>query len=176
MNKLDPRVDSTADHRPVVANTNAHHSKIANVLDPRVDSSVANDPNVGIVGGGGVTGGPRHTGIGVGGAGAGAVPPTAGTGYHSSHAGATHTGPTEFQVSPASGPASHTAGPHRSNIMNKLDPAVDSRTGSSHWGIYRDHHGAESHDRPARHSSAGYDKVLRSVSQRMIRERRSRKV
>jgi hypothetical protein len=112
MNKLDPRVDSTADHRPVVANTNAHHSKIANVLDPRVDSSVANDPNVGVVGGGGVTGGPRHAGVGVGGAAAGAVPPTAGTGYHSSPAGATHTGPTEFQ----------------------LDPAVDSRTGAPTGG------------------------------------------
>ncbi|KAH8895703.1 hypothetical protein GQ53DRAFT_743707 [Thozetella sp. PMI_491] len=28
------------------------------------------------------------------------------------------------------GPASKTAGPHRSNLLNKLDPTVDSRAGN----------------------------------------------
>jgi len=157
MNKLDPRVDSTADHRPVVNNPNAHHSKIANVLDPRVDSTVANDPYMG----GGASGmhGAGMTGTGAGvhhGAGAGihagAVHPTAGPGHHTAGhhtaghqtaghhtAGAGHhapggvasTGTTGFQASLASGPASRTAGPHKSNLMNKLDPAVDSKTGAT---------------------------------------------
>jgi hypothetical protein len=137
MNKLDPRVDSTADKRPVVANTNAHHSKIANVLDPRVDSTVANNPNVATTGTvsnnagyqDGSMGYPQSVGhhgfhdaqaTTATGTGAGApVNPTL-------HGGAghtlRHTGP---------GPASKTAGPHKSNLLNKLDPAVDSRTGAT---------------------------------------------
>ncbi len=121
MNKLDPRVDSTADHQLVQPEPHAHSSKLANVLDPRVDSTVANNQNMGVAGNN------HHhatTGAGYGGA-------------YNSTTGATGgrtaggTGPTLHQASPASGPASRTAGPHSSNLMNKLDPSVDSRTGAS---------------------------------------------
>ncbi len=124
MNKLDPRVDSTADHQLVNPEPHAHNSKLANVLDPRVDSTVANNQNVG-----GVAGNHHHhaaaTGAGYGGS---AYNSTGGAAGGRTAGG---TGPTMHQASPASGPASRTAGPHSSNLMNKIDPSVDSRTGAS---------------------------------------------
>jgi hypothetical protein len=125
MNKLDPRVDSTADHQPVAVEPHAHNSKIANVLDPRVDSTVANNTNTG------ATGNMHHStaGAGYGGAGYGAHNATVGATGGGRTAGG--TGPTTHQASPMSGPASRTAGPHSSNLLNKLDPSVDSRTGAT---------------------------------------------
>ncbi|KAH8651281.1 hypothetical protein BX600DRAFT_473315 [Xylariales sp. PMI_506] len=144
-NKLDPRVDSSADKVPVSTGTNVHKSKLANILDPRVDSKLANQSAA--VGG---VGGARHGHAGVVGTGAaathhghhhgpargshpGAYGPTHGAGaagYGRPHEG-THARMGGYEASPASGPASHTAGPHSSNLLNKLDPTVDSHTGAS---------------------------------------------
>ncbi|KAK0649551.1 hypothetical protein B0T16DRAFT_410301 [Cercophora newfieldiana] len=82
-----------------------HTSRVANALDPRVDSD--RDGRGGMYAGQSGSGYP-HDG-------------TTGAGY-GQHAmsGAVPSGP---------GPAPNTAGPHKSDLMNKLDPRVDSKTG-----------------------------------------------
>jgi hypothetical protein len=80
-----------------------HTSRVANALDPRVDSD--RDRHVGpgaTRAPGGAFGGSSTTAAG---SGAGA-----GTGHGVS--------------------APHTAGPHKSDLLNKLDPRVDSKTGA----------------------------------------------
>ncbi|KAI0017438.1 hypothetical protein F4780DRAFT_755459 [Xylariomycetidae sp. FL0641] len=67
---------------------------------------------------------------------------TAGTtGHHVPGTGATHTaagttghhapGTTGAHVGSGPGPAPHTAGPHKSDVLNKLDPRVDSNLDGS---------------------------------------------
>ncbi|KAK3317614.1 hypothetical protein B0T19DRAFT_295057 [Cercophora scortea] len=92
-----------------------HHSRAANALDPKVDSDL--DRGVGV---GRTTAG--HHGIG-------------GVGNtHQAQAygqGGVTTTATGAQVISGPGPASKTAGPHKSNLLNKLDPAVDSKAGGA---------------------------------------------
>jgi hypothetical protein len=96
-----------------------HNSRAANAADPRVDSD---------------RDGSRHIGDTTG---------SHGTYTHSdnymhgsSHKQGTHLG---------DGPAPHTAGPHRSDVMNKADPRIDSdRDGSRNVGMNQNtyqHHG-----------------------------------
>ncbi|GAB1317892.1 hypothetical protein MFIFM68171_08102 [Madurella fahalii] len=104
-----------------------HSSRTANALDPRVDADTGRShhhhqqPGMGMSMGTGTgtgTGGrmdATHMPAGTGGApAAAAVPAAAGAGGVSTR---------------------QTAGPHRSDLMNKLDPRVDSKTGAMKGGL-----------------------------------------
>jgi hypothetical protein len=97
-------------------NAGPHSSNLANKADPRVDSDLDGSRNMGARGTGttGTHTGSTHT------AGTSAAPLTnSGSTTHPTSHG-TH------QPVISSGPAPNTAGPHKSDIMNKLDPRVDS--------------------------------------------------
>ena len=142
LNKFDPRVDSTQDRRPMPMPENnvpagtygPHRSRVANALDPRVDSDMdRRGPAMhGAIGGGGAregTYGPHQSRM------ANALDPrvdsgrdnrtTGGYGYQP---GYEHHAVNQM---PGPGPAPSTAGPHRSDLLNKLDPRVDSRAGTA---------------------------------------------
>jgi len=109
--------------------TGPHDSYTANKLDPRVDSdrygAAGNAPSAGGYGhsGTGLTGGSHTTGS-----------HTTGTGI----AGNTHSGTTGYGSTTGTGshgahgtghlpgPAPNTAGAHGSDMLNKLDPRIDS--------------------------------------------------
>ncbi|KAF2763012.1 hypothetical protein EJ05DRAFT_471965 [Pseudovirgaria hyperparasitica] len=148
-NKLDPRVDSDRDGRAAhtgtgygsthqttgttgayganenihSSNHGPHSSNLANKLDPRVDSD--RDGNRTAPGGGdpsygtpGAHTGTSHSGTGIGGVGHG-------TTQHSTFTPGTHTG-THTGAYGNENPNSTNHGPHGSNLMNKVDPRVDS--------------------------------------------------
>ncbi|KAL7915325.1 hypothetical protein GGI35DRAFT_178501 [Trichoderma velutinum] len=127
-NALDPRVDfssqgqagganyytkgtnvvpgSAAQPRNVPEGTyGPHNSRLANAADPRIDSDADRHRARGGVGAGGV---------GAGGVGAGA-----------------QSNARPIYPAGVAGPAPTTAGPHRHDILNKLDPSVDSRTAAN---------------------------------------------
>ncbi|KAJ5761233.1 hypothetical protein N7520_008389 [Penicillium odoratum] len=92
------------------SNYGPHDSKIANEVDPRVDSDRD----------GRAAHHSTSSGHGAGYAATGAAV-GAGAGYvGSQHHSSTH--------SPSTGPATSTAGPHSSNLENKMDPRIDSDT------------------------------------------------
>lgn len=95
-----------------------HDSRVANAADPRVDSDRDGSHTVGA--GTGVGHNTYNTGNGVGhtGTGVGHNNYTTGT-TGTTGTGIGHTGPT-------TGHSNTTAGPHSSNLANKLDPTVDS--------------------------------------------------
>jgi len=102
---------------PRSTNAGPHSSNIANKADPRIDSDRdnRNDPTS-RVGGYGTQG--THTGTGAGtGAGYGT---TGVTGTHGTHGTTTGTSGGYNDA------RSTNAGPHSSNLANKLDPRVDS--------------------------------------------------
>ncbi|TGZ77708.1 hypothetical protein EX30DRAFT_366555 [Ascodesmis nigricans] len=123
-NKLDPRVDSDRDGRAAAGNTHGgvlgtgtsaahtagstnygpHSSNIGNKLDPRVDSDLDRSHGMETAGTMGTTGTTSTTG------------PTRTTGITA--------GGTALNSGTYGG--STNAGPHSSNIGNKLDPRVDS--------------------------------------------------
>lgn len=91
-----------------------HTSRLANAADPRIDSDADHRRRVGLGKGAGAGAAARGgAGVGAGGGmGAGGIakpvfPPGVG------------------------GPAPTTAGPHRHDILNKLDPSVDSRSATT---------------------------------------------
>jgi len=115
-NKLDPRIDSDRSGQRM-GNTagdqygsgpegvhGPHSSRVANAADPRVDSDRDASRTVGNTYGSSGTHGT--------------------TGAHNTH-GTSH-GTSHIGGSHAPGPAPHTAGPHKSDAMNKIDPRVDS--------------------------------------------------
>lgn len=124
-NALDPRVDfaqgqagganyytkgtnvvpgSAAQPRNVPEGTyGPHSSRMANAADPRVDSDADRHRMRGAGGG-----------VGAGGVGAGA-----------------QSNARPIFPAGVAGPAPTTAGPHRHDILNKLDPAVDSRNATN---------------------------------------------
>ncbi|KAI0454361.1 hypothetical protein F5B21DRAFT_243015 [Xylaria acuta] len=115
-NKLDPRIDSDRSGARM-GNTagdqygsgpegvhGPHSSRIANAADPRVDSDRDASRTVGNTYGSSGTYGT--------------------TGAHGTH-GTTH-GTSQIGGNYAPGPAPHTAGPHKSDALNKVDPRVDS--------------------------------------------------
>jgi len=93
-----------------------HHSRVANAADPRVDSD--RDRHLGATGthgtGGIMGGGPAHA---------------PGAGQYQTGAG-THAGMAGHSGAGGGVSAPHTAGPHKSDLLNKLDPRVDSKTGA----------------------------------------------
>jgi hypothetical protein len=147
-----------------------HSSRIANALDPRVDSD--RDHRAagygGTTGTSGTTGTYGTTGSGLTGNASGA--PEGTHGPHGSHianaldprvdsdrdhrAAGTTSGTTAGTYTAgvgavgdpndrSTGPAPHTAGPHKSDILNKLDPRVDSDLdGSRTIGGNRTHAGS----------------------------------
>jgi hypothetical protein len=156
-NKLDPRVDSDRDGSHNLGGTGAgagygnqstgmgstgngygstnagpHDSNIANKLDPRVDSDRDGSRNMGAssYGPGGIANESNTTGnytpAGVG----------SGNGYGSSNTGALGNQQSGY-------PQTTTAGPHSSNLANKLDPRVDSdNDGSRNAGMAQTGQGA----------------------------------
>ncbi|KAK3998004.1 hypothetical protein QBC44DRAFT_47472 [Cladorrhinum sp. PSN332] len=156
-NTLDPRVDSrtanaqisqptmhgAAGHGPATGSGpregtyGPHSSRAANALDPRVDSDLdSRGMRTGNAVGGGYTPGMMGTGAaagaGAGGAGmhrnAGPNAAISGT-HHSTAAGYNNN---NMQRGPLPGPAPNTAGPHKSDLLNKLDPRVDCKGGLGH--------------------------------------------
>lgn len=150
-NALDPRVDSDRDDRtgggayghtaaaggrhhggatgaaalpgPAPTTAGPHRSDLMNKLDPTVDSRTGE-----VRGGGGAAPGGAY-GRRSGAADAMAPPYEPGTSRH--HGGASHgyshATPATMSGGAAPGPAPNTTGPHRSGLMNKLDPTVDSK-------------------------------------------------
>src|SRR5690606_3141789 len=86
-------------------NAGPHNSNAANKMDPRVDSDR------------------DHTGTNT----LGKVPMVDNKG----HSTASHARTTPTSKSNLPGPAPNTAGPHKSDILNKLDPRVDSNLDGS---------------------------------------------
>jgi hypothetical protein len=142
LNKVDPRVDSDADGRtnmglashgpggansaasgPASATAGPHRSNVANKVDPSVDSDADGSRNMGMAAHG--PGGHHHHN----------------QQHHGHHGAAGTTGATGGGLvggvmgggpnSMATGPAPHTAGPHKLDILNKLDPRVDSNMDGS---------------------------------------------
>ncbi|KAK1479926.1 hypothetical protein CCUS01_00480 [Colletotrichum cuscutae] len=96
-----------------------HNSRIANKADPRIDSDRDH------------RGAPGHTGVGAGVGSTGTHTGTHTTGTHTgahtgAHTGVGHTGVGANTHSATTGPAPGTAGPHKSDFLNKADPRVDS--------------------------------------------------
>ena len=108
-----------------------HGSRAANAADPRVDSDLDSSRRTG--GLGGSTYNQTTTGTsGLSSHGAGAHGPT---GTHSSGLSGTNTGAhmgenTAYGTNNP-GPAPKTAGPHKSDMLNKADPRVDSNLDGS---------------------------------------------
>lgn len=82
-----------------------HKYNMMNKADPRVDSDLDNTQNVGSTNTKGPAG---HTGTAAG-----------------------STGRTTWEDHTTTGPAPKTAGPHKSDMLNKLDPRVDSNLDGS---------------------------------------------
>lgn len=95
--------------------TGPHNSRIANAADPRVDSDRDGSRTAGGLGSSGNAFGSSNTGNTFG--------SSSMTGTHGTHG--TSTG-THGLHSSGPGPADNTAGPHSSDMANKLDPRVDS--------------------------------------------------
>jgi hypothetical protein len=124
-NAADASVDSSLGSRGTgihpganaTASTGAplHTSSLLNKLDPRVDSNMDGFGNMGATQTQGQT---AHTHTG----GTSGYGPGVGPGIH---AGVPGTG-VGLKQTPGTGTATQTAGPHNSNLLNKLDPRVDS--------------------------------------------------
>ena len=147
-----PRTTTAAHHtHPAVGNNYgpAHNSRLANELDPRVGTTQGRDamphystaaapPQVGApavpppnVPEG--TYAPHSTRLG------NAVDPRVDSDFDSRTRAPIHGQNTTIHEGPTvqPGPASHTAGPHHSNIMNKLDPTVNSKATITQQREYR---------------------------------------
>ncbi|RPA83514.1 hypothetical protein BJ508DRAFT_66928 [Ascobolus immersus RN42] len=152
-NKLDPRVKTDKDghahgtgptddtylskgkthnthntHNTHGTSTNAgpHDSNAANKLDPRVDSDRDGRKHNAHGGHGGALGTSSnrdHTGTGT----LGKIPMVDNHG----HSTASHARDTPTSKHNLPGPAPNTAGPHKSDLLNKLDPRVDSNLDGS---------------------------------------------
>ena len=147
-NRLDPHVASGIGAPGATTGTSSsttsgpHSSNLLNKVDPRVDSDRDGSRTVGNTGtttGAGYGSSNTGTGSGLGssttGTGSGLGSST--TGHHTGRdaalgatAGAAGVGAYEAGLdhtgSSATGPAPNTAGPHKSDMLNKLDPRVDS--------------------------------------------------
>lgn len=140
MNKMDPRVDSDGDDRnnPTsrVGGYGANDNYGAGPAGVSGTTGHHGGHNAGVVGGDNYgRDNTFHDSTTTGGYGA-----TSGAGYnsgatHGSHAHGHNTHPNDSSYTPGSGNAEKTAGPHNSNLLNKLDPRVDSDAdGSKTYG------------------------------------------
>jgi hypothetical protein len=100
-----------------------HSSRLANTLDPRVDSDRDRHVGPGATHAPGAAMGGRS---GVAGAGGSAGAPV--TDHHAGGMGTASTAAGGGVAAP------HTRGPHKSDLLNKLDPRVDSTTGAYKGG------------------------------------------
>ncbi|KAL7622790.1 hypothetical protein AAE478_006469 [Parahypoxylon ruwenzoriense] len=138
VNKADPRIDSDRDGR-YAGNTagdyggsgregahGPHNSRLANTVDPRVDSDRDASRTVGNTYGssGTETTGHSYAPAGTGNTTYGSSTGAPSAGYGSSTGTHGYGGVTGTHSGPGAAP--DTAGPHRSNVMNKVDPRVDS--------------------------------------------------
>jgi len=127
-----------------------HNNKVANAADPRIDSDLDGSRTVGTTHNAGVTGGYTGTGTGITGSNstnagphssnlANKVDPRVDSDRDGSHniGGTTHTGTAGYSGTSAGNQfgttgttggisSSTNAGPHDSNLANKVDPRVDS--------------------------------------------------
>jgi len=94
-----------------------HSSRMGNAMDPRVDSDMDSH---------GMRSHNAATGTGYG-SGMRSHNAAIGAGYGSGTHSAGGMGAGTMRTSHLPGPAPNTAGPHRSDLMNKLDPRVDSK-------------------------------------------------
>lgn len=149
-------------NNPQSTNAGPHSSNAANVLDPRVDSDRSKQHGTTGVGSSGYTG--THTGNTMGShtGTTGGLSHSTNAGPHDSNAlnkadprvdsdldgrGNRHgastggiMGASGSHATPGSGTAQNTAGPHNSDMLNKVDPRVDSdRDGSKTFGGNKTH-------------------------------------
>ncbi|KAM0418869.1 hypothetical protein ACHAPT_012236 [Fusarium lateritium] len=101
--------------------TGPHNSRVANAADPRVDSDRDGSHNLGGRGAAGTNYGSTTTGT----HGTGTNYGSTTTGAHGTH-GTQGTSLGGAGGAYGTGPAPNTAGPHQSDMMNKVDPRVDS--------------------------------------------------
>jgi hypothetical protein len=94
-------------------NAGPHDSNLANKVDPRVDSNLDGSRNFGATQAHGTTG-------------AGLNGSHATHGTHNTHIGNNGVTSSATHQTPGTGTAPSTAGPHNSDLLNKLDPRVDS--------------------------------------------------
>ncbi|QKX59596.1 uncharacterized protein TRUGW13939_06733 [Talaromyces rugulosus] len=154
-NTTDPRVDSNRNNygttggipsgynNPHTTNAGPHGSNVANVVDPRVDSDRSKVSTAGGVTSSGIAPGDTASGgISSGGYNVGnphlanAEPnsasrtdPRFGSSDRNLRSGVAPAGSS--YTSPGSGTTQNTAGPHNSDLLNKLDPRVDSNLDNS---------------------------------------------
>jgi hypothetical protein len=122
---------STLGSHGTSTNAGPHSSNLANKVDPRVDSDLDRSRNAGVNPHGtsstetyGHSGATHGTGL-TGSHGTHGTTGTGLTGSHGTHGTTgTHTGTGLGHTAP--GPAPNTAGPHKSDALNKVDPRVDS--------------------------------------------------
>ncbi|RPA77037.1 hypothetical protein BJ508DRAFT_417352 [Ascobolus immersus RN42] len=115
MNKLDPTVDSDLDGR---ATRRGEFGTTAGRNDAYSDHNAYSSNTIG-------PGGHHNT------HGAGLTSSNAHTAGHMGTQTADPYGAQNLNESRSTGPARHTAGPHKSDLMNKLDPRVDADLGHS---------------------------------------------
>ena len=150
-------------------NAGPHDSKIANKLDPTVDSDMDGSRNMGVTSGqrtagySGTTAGNHMGSSTTHGHQTGGISSSTNNGPHNSniantvdprvdsdlsstgnrHGANTHggiMGSSGTHATPGSGTAQNTAGPHNSDMMNKLDPRVDADLdGSKTYGGNKTH-------------------------------------
>jgi hypothetical protein len=160
-NKLDPRVDSDMDgsrnmgaaqHGPGAHNAGNSHTGTTHNTGAGYDNTGAGYDNTGsgLTGntGSGLTGSTHNNGAGYGNTGSGLTGNTGsgltgsthnnGAGYGNTGSGLTGTaahGGHHGHHGNLDGPAPNTAGPHKSDMLNKVDPRIDSdRDGSKTVG------------------------------------------
>jgi len=117
---------------PATGTAGPHQNNLLNKLDPRVDSDADGSRNMGAAEygaganrtGGGLTGNSNTHGNSLTGN-------NAGVGHHNQHAHGHNAGlqdsyNTNSEFGGAGNPRSGNVGPHDSNLLNKLDPRVDS--------------------------------------------------
>ncbi|KHN96928.1 uncharacterized protein MAM_05037 [Metarhizium album ARSEF 1941] len=120
-NKADPRVDSDRDYSRNLG-ANPHGSATTGTHGSHADTTGTHGTHGTHAGAAGTTTGAHGT-HGTHGTHAGAAGTTTGAhGTHDTLAGTTGSGP---------GPAPNTAGPHKSDMLNKIDPRVDSNLDGS---------------------------------------------
>jgi hypothetical protein len=139
LNKLDPRVDSDMDGSGNMGATQTHgqtaHTHTGGIsgygtdVGPGIHSGVPGsgvEPGVHAGAAGTGVGPGIHSGVPGSGVGPGVHAGAAGTGVGPGvHTGVPGTG-VGLKQTPGTGTATQTAGPHNSNLLNKLDPRVDS--------------------------------------------------
>jgi hypothetical protein len=94
-----------------------HGNRAANAVDPRVDSDLDKNRHTGTTGTTGTSA--LHSGT------------STGTSHTTGPTGTTGSSNLTGAIASSTGPAPNTAGPHKSDLLNKMDPRVDSNLDGS---------------------------------------------